>query len=592
MRIMREFKTFPELVDYIEKNYQNPCALSTYSSGIWHNLSSKELVDQVKALANGLIDLGLNRGEKVGILSPSTALWTIADLASIYAGGVTVPLFSNISDVNFVYEVGQSNVRILFVEGHDQWKVYERHRNLFDHVIGLDDCSNYPEAIPYKTLLTQGQACAEKQSEHLLSIAKDIKTTDVATIIYTSGSTGVPKGAEITHQNLLHLATFETFEWDPKNDKYLSILPLAHIFARQINTILLAWNISIYYLNDLHAFSHVCKAIKPRLMIVVPRVLEKIYTQLKANTDKVPALIRPLYRFALNLADEPKKWSIKQLLFHKIMDFLVYRNIRKEFGDNWRIIICGGAKLNLKLNYFFLRVGFPIFEGFGLTEGSTPIVNTNKARKVGTVGQVLPEVFVKIAETGELLIKGPTVMKGYHNDHRATHKIIDANGWLHTGDKAQIDREGFITLIGRIKEQFKLSSGEYVSPGRIEQSLCQSPLIDMALVNGEAMRFASCLLFPDFLYLRKMKKNAGKAHLSDEEFLKSKEVTDTVKALIGEVNQQFNSWEQLQRWRIIPESLSIDRDELTPTQKIRRQVVLEKYKKIIEEMYSKETHEI
>lgn len=583
---MRKLDTFPQLVDHIAENYDNPQALNLFDSGVWHSISSKDMTEQIYALSNGLIDIGLRPGEKVGILAPSTPRWTIADLAIIYAAGISVPLFADISDVNFVYEVGQANIRILFVEGEAQWKMYEKHRKLFDHVIGLDESPHTAETLSFDEIAAKGRAFQRRNPELLKSLGKEILPDDIATIIYTSGSTGVPKGAEITHKNLLHLTFFETFDWDPKKDTYLNILPLAHVFARQINTILLAWNISIYYLNDLHEFKNICQTIKPSLMIVVPRVLEKIYTQLAGAANSLPRLIRPLYRFALRLAADPKQYTLKQFLFRPLMDLLFYRKIRQQFGNKWRIILCGGAKLDLKLNLFFVRMGFPVYEGWGMTEGSTPVVNTNRTRKIGTVGKPLPEVRLKITEEGELLLGGPTVMKGYHRDRRATNVSIDQQGWLHTGDKAVLDKDGFLSLIGRVKEQFKLSTGEYVSPGRIEQALCQSPLIDMALVVGEAKRFASCLLFPDFTYLKKLKHQVGKEKQTNEEFLKGPEIEQLLKALIKDVNGQFNAWEKLQRPRIIPDTLSIDHQELTPTQKIRRDVVMDKYKSIINDIYS------
>lgn len=578
--------TFADLVQHVENKYTNSHALNAREGMYWKSVSTQEMIFDIKRLAYGLIKLGLKKGDAVGILALSSPKWTIADLAIIMAGGITVPIFANLSNDNFVYEVAQANVRFLFVEGEEQWQMFAEHSNLFEKVIGFEELNSEHGALSYHEILMNGEILWDKKPTLWDELIHQQNTDDVITIIYTEGSTGLPKGVELTHRNLLHLVNFEVFKWQP-DEKYLSILPLAHVFARQITYIMIGWGVSVYYLNDLAQMAPVAMQIKPNLMILVPRILEKIYTAFVIQTQKEPNRIkRAIGTWAINLANSKKTDIISEYILRPIADYLVYRHFRKALGGQWRVILCGGAALSKTLYQFFLRIGIPVFEGWGLSEGSTACVNTPGHVKIGTVGHPLPGIKVKVGENGELLIAGPTVMKGYYRNPDATMTTIDSDGWLHTGDKGEIDSEGYVTLIGRVKEQFKMSSGEYVAPSRIEHILCTHPLIDMALVVGEGQRFAACLLFPDPIYLRKIKALQKVENMSDVEFLQSDYVKKEMDALINKVNSKVNTWERLQQYRFILDHLSVENGELTPTNKIKREIVIEKYQAIIEGIYA------
>jgi long-chain acyl-CoA synthetase len=581
---MNSFSTFAEVIQYVENNYSNPTALNDREAFHWKPISTQEFIFDIKRLAHGLIQLGLRKGDTVGILSPSSARWTIADLAVVMAGGITVPLFANLSHENFIFEVAQANVRFLFVQGEEQWSMYAEHRTLFEKVIGFDEMFAEHEVMSFHEVLKKGEERWEKQPTLWEELIRQQHTEDVITIIYTSGSTGLPKGVELTHRNLLHLVNFEVFNWKP-NESYLNILPLAHVFARQISFIMIRWGISIYYLNDLSQMVAVAKEIRPNLMILVPRVLEKIYSGIVANIQKEKGLKRWIGQWAINLANTVQDNALRKYVLRPIANLFVYRSLRESLGGHWRVILCGGAALSSGLYLFYLRIGIPIYEGWGLSEGSTACVNTPKYLKIGTVGKPLPGIKVKVIETGELLIGGPTVMKGYYRNPDATQMAIDAEGWLHTGDKGEIDKEGFVKLIGRVKEQFKLSSGEYVSPSRIEHSLCQHPLVDLAMIVGEKQKFAACLLFPDFTNLKKLKTLQKAENFTDKEFLESSYVQQEMDILLKQVNSKLNSWERLQQYRFILDTLSIDKGELTPTMKIKREAVTNKYQDFIETIY-------
>lgn len=587
---MEPIHTIAELIQHMDENYTNPKAFNYLDNGHWKHISSEAFIFDLKRLTYGLISLGLSRGDTVGILAESSPRWNLADLAIIMAGGISVPLFDRISHENFIYECAQANIRFLFVQGKEQWIMYEEHRNLFEKVIGLEEPpGNIDGALQYHEILQIGEVLWQKKPKIWQELAHQINTDDICTIIYTAGSTGMPKGVQLTHINLCHLISFRVFGWESSEDKYLSILPLAHVFARQINLILIAWDVSIYYLNDLSQMAAVSKEIKPSLMIVVPRVLEKMYAAMEGKIKSGKKNLKNLIAsWAFNLALDSKDNPIKKYILRPIADLLVYSQLRKALGGNWRVILCGGAALDLNLNQFYHNIGVPIYEGWGLTEASTTCVNLPNQLKLGTVGKPLPGVKVKVGEKEELLLGGPTIMKGYYRHPEATKAIIDEDGWLHTGDKGLIDKDGFVKITGRVKEQFKLSSGEYIAPGRIEHMLTQHPLIDIAMVIGEKQKYASSLLFPDMQAIKRLKKEHEMLNISDEEFLSSPFVKSEMESLMERVNKKINSWEKLVKYRFIMAQPTIESGEMTPTLKLKRSIILQKYQDVVDNIYGEE----
>lgn len=583
---MEPFHTFGEVVRYIEENYSNPKAFNHLENGHWKHISSESFIFDVKRLTYGLISLGLRRGDKVAILGESSPYWHFADFAIIIAGGVTVPLFAKISSEHLIYEAAQANIRYIFVEGEEQWKLCEGHRSLFEKVIALDDPGDIADVIRYHDLLQMGEVLWEKKPKLWEELHHRLKPDDVATIIYTAGSTGMPKGVQLTHLNLCHLVSFKVFGWDSDTDKYLSVLPIAHVFARQINLIMIGWGVSMYFLKDLSRLASVSKELRPSLMIVVPRLLEKMYGAMESRVlGEKNWLKRTIGKWAFDLAKNPSQSLLKKCILRPIADFLVYSSIRKSLGDNWRVILCGGAALDINLNYFFLNIGFPIYEGWGLTEGSTSVVNQPGKVRPGTVGAPLPGVKLKLGENDEVLLGGPMVMKGYYRHPDATQAAIDEEGWLHTGDKGQIDKDGFLKLTGRVKEQFKLSTGEYIAPSRIEHLLCQHRLVDLAMIVGERRKYATCFLFPERSVLKRLKKEKKQESTPDEDFLESPFVQKEMETLLEHVNKKINSWEKLVKWKFILKTPTIEDGELTPTLKLKRGVILENNEELVEEMY-------
>ncbi len=515
---MEPLKTIADILHRFSQWPSNPKAFAYYKDDKWHYLSSKDFIDYVQCAALGLRAIGLRKGDCVGIFAKSSFYWLIADFAIAIAGGITVPFFSNLSREHFVYEVGTAKPRFIFVGDDDCYEMVGPHAHLIDGVIKLEGDAEFQAEFDLWTIIRKGREIRDSAPHLYDELENGIDPDDVATIIFTSGSTGKPKGVELTHKNLVSIIHYEEFEWE-RSDRFLSILPIPHIFSKQINYIMVAWGLESYYLNDLKKVGDICKEIHPTFMIVVPRLMEKIYSKMLTKIENAGLMKRAFGLWAFDLAN--REGGLYKWLMHPIADRLVYSHLRDALGGRLRFVISGGAALNPQLHRFFLDIGVNIVQGWGLTEASTIAVNRWGRQKIGTCGPPMPGIQFKISPEGEVLVKGPTVMKGYYRNPEATKQAVDEDGWLHTGDLGSLDEDGYLIIDGRINESFKTAQGEFVIPLPIEQHICQAPLIDMAMVIGENQPYASALLFPDKKVLYNLKQLHNKENLSDEEFLKS-----------------------------------------------------------------------
>jgi long-chain acyl-CoA synthetase len=580
---MTAINSIVELLQALECSPSNPNALNSLCKDQWQSLSSQQLLLEVHNIALGLITIGIRPGDFVAILAHPCIQWTVVDLAIMSIGAVTVPLFANSSGENFLYEVKQTGLKHLFISTEQINDLSHLQLELFDTTILLNSSSTSNDFLSYGELLSKGQALHTESPQLYLELQQAVQPNTLATIVYTSGSTGVPQGVEITHSALLANIEFDRFALNRHQDRFLSVLPLAHIFGRVFNLFMLYWGVSIYYGHVSH-IGVLCRTIHPTCMIVVPRLLEKIYSKMLWKIEHGGFLQRTLGLYAFQTAHEENENFFKTMTY-SIFDATIYSVLRDNLGGHLRLLISEGAALDPYLAHFFKHIGLPICEGWGLTEASTVAVNDPKDNKIGTVGKALPGVQVKRSLSGELLVKGGPVMRGYFKDPQATQNALDEEGWLHTGDQGEIDDEGFIKLSGRKNEIFKTSGGQMVAPIPIEQALCRSPLIDMALVVGKDRPFISCLLFPDFTIVHDLKANLHMEHLSNEEFLQNADFSVTMHSLLENINQHLNQWEKLRQYRFIMDPLTIQSGELTPSMKIRRDVVLNKYASLIDEIY-------
>lgn len=585
---MTPIRTCVDLLRHIEKNHSNPKAFNWQENNQWHSLSTQEFLESVKNLALGLHELGLQRGDRVGILAYSSPQWAISDLAILVAGGVAVPLFANISDENFVYEVKQTDTKLIFVGGEEQWSIFHRHEDLFNKAIAIGQFSPHPKSISMQEIMERGKRLAIQQPQLYRQLQDMIKPSDLSTIIYTSGSTGMPKGVELTQENISCELHYDPYHWDWKKDKYLSVLPLEHVFGHSINLWIMLWGVSIYYTNDYKNLGTISKEVQPTAIVVVPRLLEKMYARMVEKIQHSHGLKRLIGKWALKLA-KMEKTSILKKMLKPLFDLLVYKKLRAALGGKIRVVICGGAALDPHLHHFFHEIGIPIYEGWGMTEACPVCVNIPSNSKIGTVGPAIAPHKLKITSEGEILVHGPLVMRGYYKNPEITAKTIDPEGWLHTGDRGKIDSDGRLQILGRMKELYKTSTGEYVAPIPIEQAICRCPLIESAMVVADGRKFTSCLLFPNHEAIERLKDKYALKDVSDENFLKSDFIKRELEKLFESVNEHLNHWEQIHAYRFVMKPLTIKDGELTPSMKIRREVVAKKYSQLIDAMYPQET---
>lgn len=584
---MDKLHTCSDILRNMENSDPNPIAFNNHTANGWESMSTQEFLNSIHYTSLGLYAIGMRRGDKVGIFANSSTQWSIADLAIMISGGISVPLFANISEDNFLYEVKEAELNIIFTDGDEQWGILQRHSGLIEKCIGFGDCPKDPRAITLKEVIEKGKELHRAQPKLYEQLRAALRPDDVATIIYTSGSTGVPKGVELTHGNITCVLNFSKFQWDVKKDRYLSVLPLAHVFGHCINLWVITWGPSVYYTNDYKNLGAICQEVKPTAIVVVPRLLEKVYMKMLDKMHSSTGIKRAIGEWAFKLAKSEKQSTWHTTLL-SIADKLVYSKLRNALGGMLRIVISGGAPLNPQLQRFFETVGIPIYEGWGLTEACPVCVNSPNQKKIGTVGKPLHEQQISISPQGEVLVKGSLVMRGYYRHPELSATALDKDGWLHTGDRGSIDKHGFLTILGRIKELYKTSTGEYVAPVPIEQAIGRHPLIDMSMIVAEGRKFTSCLLFPNMEMLARLKGQKNADSMSNEDFLKSDFIKRELDKHFEDVNKHLNHWEQVHAYRFILDPLTIQSGELTPSMKIRREVVAKKYKNIIDEIYKED----
>lgn len=578
---MKKMGTVKDLLKHVENNFNYPKAFNYYSEGLWHTLSTKEFIQEIVQVTLGLIKLGVKPGEKIGVFAPSSTRWTIVDFAIMLAGAISIPIFINISNENLEFILKETNLTKIFVEGEEQWLRAVAQKGLI-HFISLDQQEKKLATTSYQALKELGRAnTLEKLS---LDLLPDLSSEQIATIIYTSGSTGIPKGVIHTYKSLTCLLHLPLFDWEAGKDTYLSVLPLAHILARTLNTWMIGAGVRIYYYNDLKNIVNIAQELQPTIMGVVPRLLEKMYARIIFNLEQAKGVKAFLGSTIFQAVKAKKGWLFYPLI-KNLVEKLFYKPLRQILGGRLQIVVTGGAPLDKELNYFYSQIGIPVYEGWGLTEACPVCVNTKTAQKFGTVGKPITGVEVKTSVDNELLVKGEIVMQSYYQNELATKNTFIETDWLATGDLGHIDKEGYVTIIGRKKEILKTSNGEIVAPIPIEQALCENPLIDRALVVGNAKKFAACLLVPDLEILHHLKENTHLTHLSDEAFLESEEIKQMMEKILNLVNKKLNHWEQLHAYRFILSPLTVENGALTPSMKLRRAAMEIKYKTIIDEMY-------
>jgi long-chain acyl-CoA synthetase len=564
--------------------------LACKEDGLWKKYSLAYFVQMSDNITSGLIALGVKKGDKIVTISNNRPEWNFLDMAIMQAGAIHVPVYPTITPADYQYIFNHAEVKLVFVAGEEMarkisdvaancksikeiftFKYSEGFRNLFE-VADLGQSNPEPELVD--------------------SIRNSIATDDLATIIYTSGTTGKPKGVMLSHRNII--SNFIAVSYIPtfgEEGKALSFLPLCHIYERMLNYMYLYLGISIYYAESMATITDNIKEIKPDMMCCVPRLLEKIYDKIQATGRKQKGIKRAIFFWAVNLAlhfDVKGRNNPWYKLRHLIADKLIYSKWREALGGNFKIIVSGGAAIQPRLIRTFRAAGLPIYEGYGLTETSPVIASTStdpNGIKVGTVGPPLRGVEVKIAEDGEILAKGPNIMLGYYNDPELTASVIDQDGWFHTGDIGQFEKEGQLRITGRKKEIFKTSLGKYIAPELLENKIKESPFIDNLMVVGENQKFAAALVVPDFNHLRSWCKIKSIDYSNDEEMVADQRIRARLMRVVDQYNKGFGATEQIKKVEFMPSEWTTASGELTPTLKLRRSVIAAKYSSQIERLF-------
>ncbi len=589
--------TLIELHDHTIKNHQHDELLNAKRGDTWQSVSTDEFAQGVRSTALGLYNLGIKRGDTIAYVGQSSPEWSIIDMAILNCGAIGVPIYTtqSVNQVEFILK--NSEAKAIFIGSEE---LYTRLKYAIDAadvkiVIGFYEAvGDSPHNLT--SVQKEGEKVNTDNPDLYQQLRGDAKPDEIATIIYTSGTTGDPKGVMLTHSNLVSNVTgcLSMFEFYGKDDVALTYLPPSHIFERMILYLYQYCGIQIWYAESIEKLADNLKEVKPMIMTTVPRMLEKVFERVNAMVETLPGPRKAIFKWAIKVAkqfDTEGNNSFFYNMKYKVANALVYKKLRAGFGGRIRILVAGGAALNPELGRIFTAAGMPVLQGYGLTETS-PVISVNRLEKnrMGSIGEIIPRVEVKIAEDGEILVKGPNVMKGYYKNEEATKEVF-YDKWFKTGDIGYIDKDGFLFITDRKKDFIKTSGGKYIAPQLIEQQLARSRYIEQAVIVGDKRKFASALIFPGWEALRAFAEGRNIQYNNDEELINHPEVRKIYDSVVEEVNKTLAQWETIKKYEVIPGILTVDDDQLTPTLKVRRRHIENRYNDLIEEFYKEEYEE-
>ncbi len=559
-------------------------------NGNWTPLSTQEFIEKVSLASRSLIGLGLMAGDKVALVSNNRIEWNILDLALQQVGAVVVPLYPTISSSDYQYILNDASCKICFVGTEEiALKIAEiKDKTPVNHLFTFDDVEGFEH---WSTIHSHAEGITDEQVQK----RKDkVQIDDLVTIIYTSGTTGNPKGVMLNHKNLLsNIETCQPLIPVINKSRVLTFLPVCHVYERMLHYLYMYVGCSIYFAESIDTIGENIKEVKPHMFTAVPRLIEKVYEKIVSKGETLTGLKKKLFFWAINVGEN---FDLKgKSPFYKIQlsiaRKLIFSKWQEALGGEVKAIASGSAALQPRLARIFYAAGMPILEGYGLTETS-PVVSVNnfiEGVKFGSVGKVLNDVEVLIAEDGEIKVKGPNVMLGYYNQEEATSAVMDENGWFCTGDIGHICENNFLHITDRKKEIFKTSGGKYIVPQMIENKLKASRFIEQAMVIGESQKFPAAFIVPNFAFVKDwlIRKGYIENQIGNiEEISKIPVVIERIQKEIDKVNSELGNWEQIKKFVLLCNEFSIASNELTPTLKLKRKVILEKNNKSFEEIYN------
>lgn len=589
MAVTRIFDILPQLLE----KYNKPNALAAKENGKWRTYSTQEFVDSVNYLTYGLYNLGLEREDKIAIIANNRPEWNFADFAIQQVGGVSVPIYPTISEHDLTFILNDAKIKYVFVSSADLYKKVKSVSDNIPTIKGIYTFNTIEGAKHWTELVNDGKQ--NPKAKEIEAIKNTIKPNDLFSILYTSGTTGNPKGVMLSHDNLISnsLASQVLAPFAP-SWKALSFLPLNHVYERMLSTLYFYLGVSIYYAESIDAVGANLKEVQPQIFGTVPRLLEKVYDRIVAKGEEQTGIKKKLFFWALNLGLRYELhgangwWYEFQL---KIANKLIFNKWREALGGKVVAVASGGAALQPRLARVFQAARIIVLEGYGLTETS-PVIAVNNflpnGIKFGTVGTIIDKVSVKFATDGEILVKGPNVMLGYFNRPDATAEAIDSEGWFHTGDIGILEDNRFLKITDRKKEIFKTSGGKYIAPVMIENKLKESPFIEQVMVIGENQKYASALIVPSFAFLKEYCKHKGLTYTTDEEIIKDPTIKARILLEVEKTNKTLAQYETIKRPELMSREWTIDKNEMTPKLSLKRKVIMETNKELIEKIFGAE----
>lgn len=585
MSVTRIFDLLPHQL----ANFSKKDAVAGKENGQWIAYSTSDFIEHANNVSFGLMALGIGKGDKVATITNNRPEWNFLDIGIMQTGAIHVLIYPTISESDYKFILNDAEVKFVFVSDKDLYQKIVNIRSQVPSIKAIYTFNKVAEAQHWTEVSELGKK--NPAHEKLNEIKAGIKETDLFTMIYTSGTTGNPKGVMLSHKNILsNVMACKDLPPCNEHDRALSFLPLCHVYERMIVYLYMYLGISVYYAESIEKVGDNLREVKPHIFTAVPRLLEKVYDKIIAKGKELTGIKKLLFFWAVNLGlryelNGKNGWWYEFQL--KIANKLIFNKWREALGGNVKVAVSGSAALQLRLIRVFWAARIPILEGYGLTETSPVIaVNTFESGccKFGTVGPVINGVQVKIADDGEILCKGPSVMLGYHKRDDLTAEAI-TDGWFHTGDIGMIEDNKFLKITDRKKELFKTSGGKYIAPQQLENKFKESPFIEQIIVVGENRNFPSAIIIPAFAHLKKWCEIKGIPYTSNEEIIKNKEVLSRIHEDISELNKSFGKTEQVKKFELLAKEWTIDSGELTPTLKLKRKIIAEKYKDVIEKMY-------
>ncbi|WP_068472523.1 AMP-dependent synthetase/ligase [Saccharicrinis aurantiacus] len=595
MNIKRTF----DILSHLEKNHNKLDILCSKHNGKWNAYSVSDYRQNAEFFALGLLALGFKKGDKIATVSNNRPEWNFVDMGMSMIGVIHVPVYPTISEEEFTHIFTHSEVRLVIVSDAALHKKLEPLAKPIDSVEDVYTFNTINGANHWHKIMDLGKANKSEFQNKLVERRDSIVSDDVASIIYTSGTTGMPKGVMLTHDNFMSnvQGVYDLYPLS-ENSRTLSFLPLCHVFERMVNYLMQVKACSIYYAENLGTIAADLASVKANAFVTVPRVIERIYDRIVSKGEDLSGIKKTIFFWSMKLGEKYNSRNDNGFIYKlrlKLARKLVFSQWQKSFGGELDFVISGGAALQPRLSRLFIAAGIDLMEGYGLTE-TAPVIAANHLSEpdnllIGSVGPVINNVEVKIDKDGEILVKGPNIMKGYYKEPELTKEVIDNKGWFHTGDIGTLVDNKFLKITDRKKEMFKTSSGKYVAPQPIENLLKESDYIEQAMVVGESEKFASALLSPNFDYLHKWAHDHKIHYRDNKELIKNKELLKVFQKEVAKTNKQIGQHEQIKRFRVVYEPWTSASGELSATLKLKRRVLYNKYADLLRKIYAYESDE-